>query len=134
MSETAKAWLASVEERKRGKLRQTTRPPWEEMQWFETPTMSEFTNPNPAGLTVSVAPANSRRVVLILGCASGTGLYVSIRNDVAGATNGYQLLATTLPLIITQKDHGVLCQVEWFAFIPQFDVLDVTQVVLRDWP
>lgn len=134
MEDATRRWIDGSGDRTKRRFEHVARAPWDEQQWFDLPVMNEFTNANPVGLVTSIAKANPRRVVLILGCASGTGLYVSIRPDVGAATNGYQLLATTLPLIITQASHGNLAQVEWFAFIPQFDVLDVIEVFLRDWP
>jgi len=133
MGEATKRWIAGQEnpQRKRGKV-PTAMAPWDENAYFDLPIERGFTTTG--GVADSVAKANPRRVVLLFSLASASSYTVSTRSDIAGAGNGIIVNNTTLPLVITQANHGPLCQVEWFAFTAVPLLITIIEINLREWP
>lgn len=116
----------------RGGRRQSALAPWDEMAYFDAPrwTLTQMV----VGQSIQVVGANSQRVVLMFAAPAGIAdPEISTRDDL-GATKNLLVKSGNLPLIFTQRDHGPLCQAQWFGTSTAAVNLTVVEVVLREWP
>lgn len=109
--------------------------PWEEYQYWDTPTSSFVTCP--ASAVTQLCARDTRRTCVILAVSAGGGsVAVSTnQNMVVGGTQGINLQPGQSPLILTQKDHGPLAQEAWYCVplaAPQ--QMTVVEAFLRKWP
>jgi hypothetical protein len=131
LDESARRWLASLEDRRKSTKPLGAMAPWDEFEWFDTPI--ELLVVLIAFTPTSVFKANVRRVMFMAAAPPGQNFFMStLPNN--GVNAGIQVQATTLPLIITQATHGPLCQMEWFATGPVNMNISTWEVLLRDWP
>lgn len=106
--------------------------PWDEYAWFDTPIETKWTSISaPAGQ--QIVARNVRRVALIIAINVST-VSVSTQAGLAAA-QGVSLSLTQPNLMLTQKDHGPLCQNAWFvSVIGGGAVFTTIESFLRDWP
>jgi len=131
LDESARRWLASLEERQRKKSSRQLAP-WDENTWFQAIKETAIVGPA-VGTAARVLAADPMRIAVIFSPGSGLAVQVSTVSSI-NAASGIMVSATGSPLIITQKDFGPLCTAEWFAFQPVGASLNILEIALRDWP
>lgn len=106
-------------------------PPWEEITYFQTPTVSIVTVGGP-GQWTQLCKANPNRVVLWISPASG----VEVTPDPsASLSTGIALSGTTPPLQIREAQDGPLATSAWYAQSSVGNVsCTVIEVILREFP
>lgn len=125
-------WLAGQEtKRRRGTASRAPIPPWDEMVYFDKPFTHSVPIPFNSGALL-IASQNPHRVALIVSCVLAGTAFIS---PTAEPTNGLGIpIANTLPpVIITQREHGNLCQCEWFVTSSNQVTIYVIEVLLREW-
>ena len=133
VSLASQRWLASMADRqRRGKSRLNSLPPWLEMGWFQPIKETQFISAG-IGDEIQVCTTDPMRVLIMMAAPPGQNMFAStLRNN--GLNAGIQVQATTLPLVITQAEYGLMCNVEWFVTTPVVMNFQVWEVLLRDWP
>lgn len=63
---------------------------------------------------VRLCQLNPDRVVLILGSANNINIFISTIPN-ATSSQGFIVPSTAQPFVLTQAQHGNLCQCEWWA-------------------
>lgn len=106
-------------------------PPWEAYRWFDAPVETLWSMMS-IGPNLEVAAHSVRRVVLMFCPVGVSSVYLSTVQS--NSARGYQLVNGAAPLILTQQQHGVLCQVPWFAGGAGANSLTTIEVFLRAWP
>jgi hypothetical protein len=106
--------------------------PWDAFSWFDTPR--ERTVSLPGNTATPICAAEPRRVVLII-AAPQTNLTISLLPSLT-STTGLPIVASSaqLPFILTQHEHGPLCQLQWYGLAGFTSSCTVVEVLLRDWP
>ena len=132
--DATKRWMQSLEDRKRsGKRKSSVMSPWDEMAYFDLPVTRFFTGS--IVTPFSIAVANPRRVVLMFGGIGGQSQVGPQDQAAVLAGGGFPVNATTNAFTVIEAEHGILCQVEWFAVVPLAGaILTVTEVFLREFP
>lgn len=110
--------------------------PMDEMAWFNTPVVTYPVQT--AFEAIQLCQANSERVLLLLCCPTGAGQIAPDPQIDQGASTSLALNTTVPYLLLTQKEHGVLCQTSWYGHqngtvvpVQRWMVIEVT---LKDWP
>ena len=108
--------------------------PWQELTWFE-PLSPVLVSPPSKG-SLPLCAANPRRVVLVMSNTVGAAAFASVGSDPGGNnTNGWSMQGTYQTIVLTQKDHGPLCQAAWWVSIQLSPAtVYVIEGILRDWP
>lgn len=106
-------------------------PPWEAYRWFDTPLERVVALPFGAGW-VQLCERSVRRVCLIFACPPTASGQISLNQGSANSGIGVQ--AGQSPLILTQQQHGPLCQEPWFGSSGGGSFITVVEVLLRAWP
>lgn len=128
----AQAWAAAMRQKKQP----CVMPPWQENTYCLNPVMTAY--PLTGGVSTLVAPQNPQRVALFFArnFSAAFELYLSPGKAIdANNPMGILIRPEAQPVIITQKDHLVMAQLDWYALATAGGAtLYVTEVVLRDWP
>ncbi len=110
--------------------------PWDEYAWFQTPVVTT-TQCRTAAPTL-VARSNPYRVVLMFSCAFGAAgtLFISPSQAMVGNANlAIPVPVSFPPFILTQKDHGILAQIEWWGVSVTANMrITVVEGILKGWP
>ena len=105
--------------------------PWDELKYFDLPKESTFTSAQP--LTSPAILANPNRIAIIFSAAVGTGQINVTTNGPAANNKGGQV-SNTLTLAFTHRDFPGLPQQAWFASVQGTGVLNVTEIVMAEYP
>jgi hypothetical protein len=109
--------------------------PWDEMPFFQ-PVRESVVSIDATGPNVLVRP-DPQRISLIISIAPGsavTNCAISTR-PLTALPAGINLLNTHGPHVYTQKEHGILCQSEWFGLTAAGTAsVTVVEIFLSKWP
>ena len=110
-------------------------PPWEQIPYFLTPVVSNFSIPGPGSASVRIATNDPNRVVLIISNDSSTApVYVSPFSAVTATGNGVQLSVNYPKLEVFQASHGSLVNLEWWFNCNAAATVTVLELSMSHWP
>lgn len=106
-------------------------PPWEEVTYFQAPTVSIVTVGGP-GQWTPLCKANPNRVVLWISPVQA----IQVTPDpLSSLSTGIQLPTGMLPLMIREAQDGPLATSAWYAQSSVGNVsCTVIEVILREFP
>jgi hypothetical protein len=105
--------------------------PWDSSRYFSAPVETSY---GAIAQNTQICKTDYKRVVLLIGLLSSSdSIRLSLKSGSFGGT-GFVLTGTMPPLILTQREHGILCQSEWFVAQAPATGMTVIEVFLQDWP
>lgn len=107
-------------------------PPWQEIGYFNDPN-TIVNSMSGSEEWQMIAPANPNRVALLLGVSEQASAVVGVDPTIPNNA-GFYMSTAVLPLVITERDHGNLCCVAWYARALTTTVVTAIEVILREWP
>lgn len=105
-------------------------PPWEEIQYFNSPLQTDITNVPVNGQIVG---ANPQRVVLYISGRAGLQAFISTQQS-ASQPVGLALPTNTSYVAFYEKDDATLCTSAWYNTAASAASFSVFEVILRQWP
>jgi hypothetical protein len=133
IADATRRWLAGNEARQRSgkRLQAGLMAPWDENAYFDLPIVTALNVG--IGPTQQVIGANPRRVVLMFS-NPGAQVIIGTSSRIISGLEGFNVSNALAPIVFTQKDHGPLCTIEWWANFIASGQLTITEVLLREWP
>lgn len=105
--------------------------PWDELQYFDLPVVSQFTNATDGKTPVALADPQRVWISFTQGIASGQ---ISVGIVPGNASAGWPVSTSGQPLVWRARDDPVITQGVWYATIGVGVTLTVISVRLRVWP